>query len=183
MILYISGLNSTYKPYIPAALSAVFDQPTEYYVIQNVISADLARLQDIIAPHREVVVIGHSTGAFLALNLHRLHPKVRSVVMINPAIDLLYSLDKNNPDHPILNERSLIEEFIRANEQFYFDGQQHPVYCLQGRLDDRVDVAYNAHFVQSAQGEMTFLEHLGHRFDEQEFGDLLGHVKNAEWML
>ena len=182
MILYISGLNSTYKPYIPAALNAVFDQPTEYYVIQNVISADLARLQEIIAPHQEVIAIGHSTGAFLALNLHRLHPKVRSVMMINPAIHLLYSLDKNNPDHPILNERPLIEELIRHNEQFYFDGREHPVYCAQGRLDDRVDVAYNAHFVQSAKGHMEYLEHLGHRFTEPEFGDLLGKVKNADWI-
>lgn len=176
MILYISGLNSTYKPYIPAALNAVFDQPTEYYVIQNVISADLARLQEIIAPHHEVLAIGHSTGAFLALNLHRLHSKVRSVVMINPAINLLYSLDKNNPDHPILNERPLIADLIQQNEQFYFDGREHPIYCLQGRLDDRVDIDYNARFVQSAKGKMAFLEHLGHRFTEQEFGGLLGKI-------
>lgn len=139
MILYISGLNSTYKPYIPATLNAVFDQPAEYYVIQNVISADLARLQEII--------------------------------------HLLYSLDKNNPDHPILNERPLIEELIRHNEQFYFDGREHPVYCAQGRLDDRVDVAYNAHFVQSAKGTMEYLDHLGHRFTEPELGDLLGKIR------
>ncbi len=74
-----------------------------------------------------------------------------------------------------------MEELIRHNEQFYFDGRVHPVYCIQGRLDDRVDLDYNAHFVQLTRGHMEYLDHMGHRFDEQEFGSLLAKIKRYYW--
>ena len=54
MLLYISGFNSTPKPWIPVTLKEQLDQnEVVYYVLKNVLSEDLKNLREIMQANED----------------------------------------------------------------------------------------------------------------------------------
>lgn len=173
MILYISGLNSTYKPYIQDILDVKFQTNCTYYIITGNYDTDMTNLYSIINNHSEVFIIGHSTGAFYALNLYRTNANIIGLNLINPAIDLLWSLNKNHPDHPLIN--SNVSEAILLNDKF-FKNKVFPIYCYQGLNDDRVHVEYTKNFIKNASGTIDLIPNRTHRFSREEFEMIIDRI-------
>jgi pimeloyl-ACP methyl ester carboxylesterase len=174
--LYISGLGSVYKPYITDSLRRRFGADFHYYVLQNVFSTDLAYLEDYCRQAGPLQVTGHSTGGFLGLHLLRHFSNVQSLHLINPAIDLLWSLDQFPEAADFLKERPLMEEAF-AGIMAHFRGEGHPVTMIQGELDEVVHTAFNKDFMQRLGGHTTLLPDLGHRFDEAGYERLMDLVQ------
>jgi predicted esterase YcpF (UPF0227 family) len=82
-ILYTSGFDSTYKPYIAAALRRIFeDCDIHYYVLTESYDNDFEYLKNQIENlnDQEIHLIGHSTGGFLSLSMYRLFlSKIKTV--------------------------------------------------------------------------------------------------------
>ena len=171
--LYISGFGSSYKPYIQPALEEAFGGKVTYYLLKNVFSDDLNNLIEIVnQTDSKIRLIGHSTGGFLALCLHRLFPeKVSEIHAINPAFDLLYSLDRNEEAKDFLKERPLVESNYKANEAFA-QTNKFPLTLYQGREDDRVRIPYNVDFTEINGGKIVWFD-FGHRFTEEQFTQIL----------
>lgn len=174
--LYISGLGSVYKPYITDSLRRRHGDDFHYYVLQNVFSTDLAWLEDYCRQAGPLQITGHSTGGFLGLHLLRHFANVQSLHLINPAIDLLWSLDRFPEAADFLKERPLIEETFDGI-MAHFRGEGHPVTMIQGELDEVVHTAFNKDFMQRLGGHTTLLPDLGHRFDEPGYERLMDLVQ------
>jgi predicted esterase YcpF (UPF0227 family) len=174
--LYISGFGSSYKPYIQPTLEEVFGGKVTYYLLKNVFTVDLHNLVEIVnQTDGKIRIIGHSTGGFLALCLYRLHPdKVMEINAINPAFDLLYSLDRNEAAKDFLKERSIVKANFKANDA-YTKSDKFPVTLYQGREDDRVRIPYNVDFTERNGGQVHWFD-FGHRFTEEQFRQVLSLV-------
>jgi pimeloyl-ACP methyl ester carboxylesterase len=171
MVLYVSGLGSMYKPFIADHLLQRFGRKHHYYILKNKISTDLAFLESICAAEKKVHFIGHSTGGFLGLYLMKKFSNIDSLHLINPAIDLLWSLDRIPAAAPILEERKLIAEIFQDITTNYQDGP-YPIFMVQGLLDEIVHVDFNRHFIQP-RGHGFYWPTLDHRFDEHQFKMLM----------
>lgn len=176
MILYISGFQSTRKQYIQDSIKNKFpDQDVVYYVLENVFSKDLSNVMAICDANKEdVFIIGHSTGGFLGLCCYMECKNVIAVHMINPAIDLLWSLDKNPNAGVILKEREMIAKWVHKIGRFY-DEPVKPICLYQGIYDDRVDMDYNRKFI-SLNGGNVYEYEIGHRFDQSQFEIILKDI-------
>jgi predicted esterase YcpF (UPF0227 family) len=177
MLLYISGFNSTPKPWIPVTLKEQLDQnEVVYYVLKNVLSEDLKNLREIITQSQDnLILIGHSTGGFLALTLLREFDKVIAAHCINPAFNLIDALDKNPDAINFLKERSLILEIMQANADYF--KSPSPVCLYQGMLDDRVDIPYNEKMMLALAGHVYRYPDLAHKFDQDGFRMILRDVR------
>jgi predicted esterase YcpF (UPF0227 family) len=175
MILYISGLNSSYKSYIKTTLDSQFKTDCSYYVIQGDFQVDMKKLLEIVDGVNEVFVIGHSTGGFYGLTLFRMVSNVICVNLINPAIDLTWSINKNNPTNHF--DTHQINKVKNDNDLYYKD-KVFPIYCYQGLDDDRVNVEYNRLFIKKCSGTIDLISAFGHRFSEIEFKTILSRIHN-----
>ena len=176
MVLYVSGLGSLYKPFIAAHLLKRFGRNHHYYILKNKISTDLAFLESICAAERKIHLIGHSTGGFLGLYLMKKFSNIESAHLINPAIDLLWTLDRIPEAASVLAERRLISQMFHDITTHYKDGP-YPIFMVQGLLDEIVHVDFNKHFIQH-RGHGFYWPTLDHRFDELQFEMLMDTFQN-----
>ena len=193
MILYISGFGSTKKSYIKPILQSEF--PTskiEYYVLTNKFRIDLENLKMIIDNSTEpITIIGHSTGGFHALCLYewafprkldmsvydaKRNSKIESIHLINPAINLIAVLSNNDDARNMLMaSHDIISECeTRINE--LFTAPSWPIAIYQGQLDDRIDTKFNTEFARKNGIVIQKYPHMGHRFDSQEFLELVKDI-------
>jgi pimeloyl-ACP methyl ester carboxylesterase len=171
--LYISGFGSSRKAYILPALEKVFGKRVDYYLLKNIFTEDLEHLKAIVEQVQgDIRIIGHSTGGFLALSLYSAFPeKIREIHAINPAFDLLYSLDRHVDAKDFLKERPLVEQHFKEHAVLT-EADGFTLKTYQGKLDDRVHMQYNLDFTLANNGAFVWLE-IGHRFTEMEFSQIL----------
>lgn len=193
MILYISGFGSTKKSYIKPILQSEF--PTskiEYYVLTNNFIYDVENLQEILDDYDEpITIVGHSTGGFHALCLYawifprkldmsvydaKRNCKIESLHLINPAINLSEVLSNNDAAKDMLTvaKSSILqcEESINT----FFTEPSWPIAIYQGQLDDRIDTKFNTEFARKNGIVIQKYPHMGHRFDSQEFLELVKDI-------
>lgn len=197
MILYISGFGSTKKFYIKPILQSEF--PTskiEYYVLTNDFAADTDALSHIIVSTSEpITIIGHSTGGFYALSLYdwvlwafkvdenvdSLHDakrncKIESLHLINPAINLSTVLSNNDAAKEMLSVHKSGLSNLENSINYTFSEPSWPIAIYQGQLDDRIDTKFNAEFAKKNGIVIQKYPHMGHRFDSQEFLELVKDI-------
>lgn len=193
MILYISGFGSSKKPYIQPILQSEF--PTskiEYYVLTNNFRVDLENLKEIVDASTEpITIIGHSTGGFHALCLYewifprkldmsiydaKRNCKIESIHLINPAINLLGVLSNNDDARNMLMLSHDIISECESKLNELFTSPKWPIAIYQGQLDDRVDMKFNSDFAKKNGISIQKYPHLGHRFDSQEFMELVKDI-------
>lgn len=193
MILYISGFGSTRKSYIKPILQSEF--PTskiEYYVLTNNFIHDLENLREIVDQCQEpITIIGHSTGGFHALCLYewalpaattlsdaKRQSKIESIHLINPAINLIQVLSTNVDARTMLTFAGGIIDECETRISDCFTQPSWPIAIYQGELDDRIDMKFNSQFAKTNGISITKFPHLGHRFDSQEFLELIKAISN-----
>jgi predicted esterase YcpF (UPF0227 family) len=180
-ILYTSGFDSTYKPYILAALKRIFnDFEVHYHVLTDRYDDNFEYLKNQIENlnDQEIHLIGHSTGGFLSLSMYRLFSaKITTVHAINPALTLSKTLRRVRELLPEVTEKAIrfysnrIETEEIANEAYFSKGQ-FPIHFYVGQNDEVIDIPYLDRF----DIDKTFLD-FGHRFDESLFDEMCNSIK------
>ena len=174
MLLYFSGFNSTYKPYIPEALQCIYTGQVVNYVLTNVYSQDRAKIIELITHSpTQVTFVGHSTGGFHALHMIVSQANIASAHLINPALNLTTIL-KDNP----LAQNMLLEADLIDQDQAHIEHLLHPSHHLSlqsGQFDDRIDMPFHEALFR-ATPHAKYRYEIGHRFTSAEFDVILGDV-------
>jgi pimeloyl-ACP methyl ester carboxylesterase len=180
-IFYTSGFNSTYKSYIAAVLSVVFEEfDTYYYVLSDRYDIDFEYLKQQInsSEYQEIHLIGHSTGGFLSLSMYRIFgDKLKTVHCINPALTLSKTLKRAEVERPEVAEKArlYVSENVNAAEilnETYFINRVFPIHFYVGSSDEVIDIPY----LDRLSIDKTYFD-FGHRFDETQFTTICGIIK------
>lgn len=71
---------------------------------------DLAAVMDALAPHRKVILVGHSYGGLLATEFARLHPdRLQGLVLVDPAtLSQRHAFKKANLERVLADDKALL---------------------------------------------------------------------------
>lgn len=93
-ILFFTGLNSIVPAYVyDDFLKTVSDNNVTCYVASNNIETNEELLDDIIDTHRNVTIVGHSSGCITAAKSIDKNTNVKSIVFLDP-VDNSFLFDK-----------------------------------------------------------------------------------------
>jgi pimeloyl-ACP methyl ester carboxylesterase len=122
-----------------------------------VISDCLKRISDIIKNDKNVVLIGSSLGGFLAVETALVHPNVKKLILLNPAIVPPSTNLDNHKDMP----RKILEEM--RDKRLFKNRLKAEIIIFRGTEDDLVPDDWITKFAKVQEAIVIFL-HDDHRF-------------------
>ncbi|UCF11623.1 MAG: alpha/beta fold hydrolase [Thermoplasmatales archaeon] len=125
---------------------------------ENIVISDcLKRISDIIKNDKNVVLIGSSLGGYLAVETALIHPNVKKLILLNPAIVPPSTNLDNHKDMP----RRILEEI--RDKRLFKNRMNTKIIIFRGTEDDLIPDDWITKFAKVHEATVIFL-HDDHRF-------------------
>ncbi len=167
---YLSSPDSTKGSILKKRLGV---KPVKYRDCEPkdlVISDCLKRIQDTIKDDKNPVLIGSSLGGFFSAKIALDIPKIKKLILFNPAI--------LPEDYDITKIEDMPQRILKDMKEprFFSEKISAEIYIINGTLDNVVPNSWVIDFAKAQEANIKFF-HDDHRFSKK-INEIVSHVEN-----